>query len=210
MNKFCIISLARSGSQLCEELISRQLSQCIKLGEYFTSSDLPLAEQLEYIKSINQPVTIRWQFKPVALDQDSNKMIAGTLTELGYKFISLRRNYEHAALSSMIAKASEDSGNAIWGIDSTIINPIEIPVNMRYIFTPSYYYQSDRVWDTKINEILGIPYSTVNYESLYDDLGSMFNTVIEPIGQKTIQGNPWDYIINKEEVSKWFMGKDND
>jgi predicted DNA-binding protein YlxM (UPF0122 family) len=223
-HRTCIICLPRSGSQLCEKL-SGEIKSSYYLGEYFEnwkrseyvtdnennirlkkfdsiSSTFKLfegfEERLNLLRNanINQSLTL----KIFLMDQYDKNILAKIIIELkniGFEFITLTRNIEEQLLSYMIARSYVKD---VFGINSKINEPVYINLTrMNKVLT--HIHDSNLLWAENLSIVLkDIEYQKVRYESIYSDMENIYNTKFKYQGEKSIKGDPFDLIINREEV----------
>jgi len=220
----CIICLPRTGSQLCEKLSGERHSSLL-LGEYFEnwnrneymadddnnirfknynsiSSNFKLFEnlqqRLDLLKhtNINQSLTLRI-FLMDQYDKDTLSNIIIELKNIGFGFITLTRDIKEQLLSYMIARTYVKN---VFGINSEINEPVYIDLNkINKVLT--HIYDSHLLWEKNLSVVLhNIEYQTVRYESIYSDMENIYNTKFKYQGEKSIKGDPFDLIINREEV----------
>ena len=230
-HRTCIICLPRTGSQLCEMLSGERYSS-LQLGEYFENwnrseyivdndnnirlknfSSIPtnfklfegFEERLNLLKNtnINQSLTLRI----FLMDQYDKNIMSKIITELkniGFEFITLKRNIEEQLLSYMIARTYVKN---VFGINSEINEPVYINfAKLNKVLT--HIYDSHLLWEKNLSMILhNIEYQTVKYESVYSDMEKIYNTKFKYLGKKSINVNPYDLILNKEEVMGFLLNK---
>ena len=228
MNRVCVLTTPRSGSQLCENLI-RDHIHAISLGEYFESWNqykytvvdgklTPLdntavnavfgindnyLERLGILEQadINQPMVLRL-FLLEKYDKNVLSTIIHKLHELNFNFVCLKRKpIIDQLLSYLIALHYKMHLKMnVFAINSNI----NIPVSLDILFAKKILgmlYPSLVNFDKNVNSIMGdIPKHNIEYDSIYEDLGRLYNTEFHQSGTKSIQGNPLDLIINKNEV----------
>jgi hypothetical protein len=223
-HRTCIICLPRSGSQLCEKL-SGEIKTSFQLGEYFEnwnrseyvtddnnniilknfasiSSNFKLfegfEERLNLLKNtnINQSLTLRI-FLMDQYDKDILSNIIVELKNIGFEFITLKRDIKEQLLSYMIARTYVKN---VFGINSEINQPVYINlIKLNKVLT--HIYDSHLLWEKNLSAVLhNIEYQTVRYESIHSDMENIYNTKFKYQGEKSIKGDPFDLIINKEEV----------
>jgi len=223
-HRTCIICLPRSGSQLCE-ILSGEKHSSLQLGEYFEnwnrseyiadednnirfknyasiSSDFKLFEnveqRLDLLKhtNINQSLTLRI-FLMDQYDKDTLSNIIIELKNIGFEFITLTRDIKEQLLSYMIARTYVKN---VFGINSEINQQVTIDlIKLNKVLT--HIYDSHLRWEKNLSVVLhNIKYQTVNYESIYSDMENIYNTKFKYQGEKSIKDDPFDLIINREEV----------
>jgi hypothetical protein len=224
-HRTCIICLPRTGSQLCEKL-SGEIKTSFQLGEYFENwnrseyiadednnniilknfasipTDFKLfegfKERLNLLKhtNINQSLTLRI-FLMDQYDKDTLSNIIIELKNIGFEFIALTRDIKEQLLSYMIARTYVKN---VFGINSKINEPVYIDlIKLNKVLT--HIYNSHLLWEKNLSVVLhNIEYQKVNYESIHSDMENIYNTKFKYQGERSIKGNPFDLIINKEEV----------
>jgi hypothetical protein len=223
-HRTCVICLPRTGSQLCE-ILSGEKHSSLKLGEYFenwnrseyiTDNDnnirlknfasIPsnfklfegFEERLNLLKhtNINQSLTLRI-FLMDQYDKDTLYNIIIELKNIGFEFITLKRDIKEQLLSYMIARTYVKN---VFGINSEINEPVYIDlIKLNKVLT--HIYNSHLLWEKNLSVVLhNIGYQTVRYESIHSDMENIYNTKFKYQSEKSIKGNPFDLIINKEEV----------
>jgi hypothetical protein len=226
-NRTCIICLPRTGSQLCEKLTS-EVSHAYILGEFFENwnsseyvidinkisikntvmipSGFKIAEDFEtriaLLKKVdlNQPLTLRI-FLMDHYDKNVLSRLVLDLKNIGFEFLTLHRDTKDQLLSYLIANTYFYSKNInVFGINNSILKPVTI--NLTKVKIPiNQIHTSSINWETNLSKILnGIEYQKVNYETIYSDMESIYNTKFKYQGEKSIKGDPFDLIINREEV----------
>jgi hypothetical protein len=230
-HRTCIICLPRSGSQLCETL-SGEIKSSLKLGEYFENwnrseyvadidnnirlknfASIPsnfklfegFEERLNLLKNTNitQALTLRI-FLMDQYDKNTLSKIRLELKNIGFEFITLTRNIEEQLLSYMIARTYVKN---VFGINSEINEPVHINLNgLSKVLT--HIYDSHLLWEKNLSIVLkDIEYQTVHYESIYSDMENIYNTKFNYSGKKSIKTDPYDLILNKEEVMGYLLNK---
>jgi hypothetical protein len=223
-HRTCIICLPRTGSQLCEKL-SGEIKTSFQLGEYFENwnrseyiaddannirlknfASIPsnfklfqgFEERLDLLKNTNtnQSLTLRI-FLMDQYDKDTLSDIIIELKNIGFEFITLTRDIKEQLLSYMIARTYVKN---VFGINSEINQPVYIDL-MKLNKVLTHIYDSHLLWEKNLSVILhNIEYQTVIYESIHSDMENIYNTKFKYQGEKSIKGDPFDLIINKEEV----------
>jgi hypothetical protein len=230
-HRTCIICLPRSGSQLCE-ILSGEIKTSCQLGEYFEnwnrseyvvdnennirlknfasiSSNFKLfegfEERLNLLKNtnINQSLTLRI----FLMDQYNKNTLSKIIIELkniGFEFITLTRDIKEQLLSYMVAKTYVKN---VFGINSEINEPVQI--NLNYLHNVlNQIYVSHLLWEKNLSAVLhNIEYQKVKYESIYLDMENIYNTKFKYLGKKSINGDPFNLILNKEEVMGFLLNK---
>ena len=227
----CIICLPRTGSQLCEKLSGERHSS-LPLGEYFEnwnrneymtdddnnirfknynsiSSNFKLFEnfqqRLDLLKNtnINQSLTLRI-FLMDQYDKNTLSKIILELKNIDFEFITLTRNIKEQLLSYMIARTYAKD---VFGINSEINEPVHINIiKLNNVLT--HIYDSHILWEKNLSVVLhNIDYQKVRYESIYSDMENIYNTKFNYQGKKSIKADPFDLIINKEEVMGFLVNK---
>jgi hypothetical protein len=230
-HRTCIICLPRSGSQLCETL-SGEIKSSLKLGEYFENwnrseyvadidnnirlknfASIPsnfklfegFEERLKLLKNtnINQSLTLRI-FLMDQYDKNTLSKIILELKNIGFEFITLTRNIEEQLLSYMIARTYVKN---VFGINSEINEPVYIKLNgLSKVLT--HIYDSHLLWEKNLSIVLkDIEYQTIKYESIYSNMENIYNTKFNYSGKKSIKTDPYDLILNKEEVMGFLLNK---
>lgn len=223
-NRTCIICLPRTGSQLCEQL-ANEVNSGIQLGEYFENwnrseyitdldnniilknfASIPTGfklfegfkERLDLLKNtnINQPLTLRI-FLMDQYDKDILSNIIIELKNIGFEFITLKRDIKEQLLSYMIARSYVKN---VFRINSEINQPVYIDLR-KLNKALTHIYDSHLLWEKNLSVVLhNIEYQTVNYESIHSDMENIYNTKFKYQSEKSIKGDPFDLIINKQEV----------
>jgi hypothetical protein len=95
----------------------------------------------------------------------------------------------------------------VFGINSEINEPVYINLNgLSKVLT--HIYDSHLLWEKNLSIVLkDIEYQTVNYESIYSDMENIYNTKFNYSGKKSIKTDPFDLILNKEEVMGFLLNK---
>jgi hypothetical protein len=223
-HRTCILCLPRSGSQLCERLVS-EIHNAFSLNEYFenwnqseyvldTSNTIFLRqfnmipssfnitlnfeEKLDLLKqvNINQPMILRI-FLMDHYNKDDLMKIISELNNIGFEFITLTRDIKEQLLSYMIVRTYVKN---VFGINSEISDPVHININdLRKVLTQIYI--SHLLWENNLSILLrNVEHKQVKYESIYSDMENIYNTKFKYLGKKSIKGDPFDLIINKKEV----------
>jgi hypothetical protein len=223
-HRTCVICLPRSGSQLCE-ILSGEKHSSLQLGEYFEnwnrseyttdeyntirlknfasiSTNFKLFENFEQRLDLlkhankNQSLTLRI-FLMNQYDKGTLSNIIIELKNIGFEFITLKRDIKEQLLSYMIARTYVKN---VFGINSEINQPIYIDlIKLNQVLT--HIYDSHLLWEKNLSVVLhNIEYQTVRYESIHVDMENIYNTKFKYQGEKSIKGDPFDLIINKEEV----------
>lgn len=169
MSRYCILTLPRSGSQLCEHILEDKNSNSYKLGEIFEEGshfdyileNNRINKLLNITKKIyaddrvcddyenklnlinNSYPTVDYTLR-IFLKNHRNlyieKKIIAELTKNNFIFISLLRNYEDVVLSNLIAKYYIlEKKQNIYGIGTQI--PI-LPITIPIESNFVYYYIS--------------------------------------------------------------------
>ena len=230
-HRTCIICLPRSGSQLCE-ILSGEKHSSLQLGEYFEnwnrseyiadddnnirfknyasiSSNFKLFENIEQrlnlLKNtnINQSLTLRI-FLMDQYDKDTLSNIIIELKNIGFEFITLTRDIKEQLLSYMIARTYIKN---VFVINSEINEPVYINlIKLNKVLT--HIYDSHLRWEKNVSVVLrDIEYQKVKYESVYSDMEKIYNTKFKYLGKKSINVDPFDLILNKEEVMGFLLNK---
>jgi hypothetical protein len=232
-HRTCIICLPRTGSQLCERL-ANELNSSLQLGEYFenwnrseyvldndklilknhgsVASPFKLfenvEERLELLKKINtnQSLTLRI-FLMDNYDKEVLSKIIIELKSIGFEFLTLTRDIKEQLLSYMIVRTHANSGKNVFGINKEINEPVIINLTVLNN-TLNQINNSHLLWGKNLSIILhDIEYKTVRYESIYSDMENIYNTKFKYLGKKSINVDPFDLIINKEEVTGFLVSK---
>jgi len=221
-HRTCIICLPRSGSQLCE-ILSGEKHSSLRLGEYFEnwnrseyivddnirfknyasiSTNFKLFENFEQRLDLlkhankNQSLTLRI-FLMNQYDKGTLSNIITELKNIDFEFITLKRDIKEQLLSYMIA---HNYIKNVFGINSKINEPVYIDLT-KLNKVLAHIYDSHLLWEKNLSVVLpNIEYRTVRYESIYSDMENIYNTKFKYQGEKSIEGDPFDLIINKEEV----------
>ena len=233
-HRTCIICLPRTGSQLCEKLTC-EINNAYNLGEFFEdwnrseyiidsnnnihlknfammmTSGFKIVDDFEtrlvLLKKVdlNQPLTLR-MFLMDHYDKDILFKIIVELKNMGFEFITLQRNIKEQLLSYMIANTHLYSNNKnVFSINQSISEPVTINLT-KVKFPVNQIYNSSINWKINVSKVLyNIDYKTVNYESVYSDMEKIYNKKFKYSGEKSIEGDPFDLILNKEEVTSFLM-----
>jgi predicted DNA-binding protein YlxM (UPF0122 family) len=223
-HRICIICLPRSGSQLCE-ILSGEKHSSLQLGEYFENwnrseyiideyntirlknfASIPtnfqlfegFEERLNLLKNTNtnQSLTLRI-FLMDQYNKDTLSNIIIELKNIGFEFITLKRDIKEQLLSYMVARTYVKN---VFGINSGINQPVYINL-IKFNKVLTHIYDSHLLWEKNLSLVLhNIEYQKVNYESIHVDMENIYNTKFKYQGEKSIKGDPFDLIINKEEV----------
>jgi hypothetical protein len=228
-HRTCIICLPRTGSQLCERL-SGEIKSSMSLGEYFENwnrTEFILSEnnnilqpnivsiaspfklfekfeeRLDLLKKvdINQPLTLRI-FLMDHYDKEVLSKIIIELKNIGFEFLTLTRDIREQLLSYMIARTTN-----VFIINSNISEPVYI--NLKTLNNGlNQIYNSYTLWENNLSIVLDdIVYQKVKYSSIYPDMERIYNTKFKYLGEKTIKPDPFDLILNKEEVMGFLLNK---
>jgi len=234
MKRYCILTLPRSGSQLCEHILINNNLNSFRLSEMFEGwypFDFSLKDNKihKVVKnnnvvnvSLNDKISDDWEYKLDLLDKAENtdyslriflinyrnlyvqKTIINHLKKLNFVFVSLQRNYEDMILSNLIAKFYAKKSINIYGMGTKISKkPIYLPLKEELYpcYMASTFFLSKLFWYERLHEIVGVGnYHTVDYETIYNDCEKILGTKVEKIQGKTLESDPYDYIINKDEV----------
>jgi len=221
-HRTCIICLPRTGSQLCE-ILSSEIKSSMSLGEYFENwnrtefiltehnyiqqpnvvsiaSPFKLfgnfEERLDLLKkvNINQPLTLRI-FLMDHYDKEVLSKIIIELKNIGFEFLTLTRDIKEQLLSYMVARTTN-----IFIINSEIKEPVHI--NLKTLNNGlTQIYNSYALWENNLSIILrDVEYQKVKYASIYSDMEQIYDTKFKYLGEKSIKSDPFDLIINREEV----------
>ena len=95
----------------------------------------------------------------------------------------------------------------VFGINSEINEPVYINLTkLNKVLT--HIYDSHLLWEKNLSMLLhNIEYQKVKYESVYSDMEKIYNTKFKYLGKKSINVNPFDLILNKEEVMGFLLNK---
>ena len=217
--------LPRSGSQYCENLIASLDDQCMMLGEYlegWNESDYVLDKNFildrSEFKSMRSPFVINSKYTDrLELLKKSNKEqnftmrlfvfdeynltdVIASLSDTGFSFVSLQRDFYSIAMSYTLALNSAIQGTPIWTINSKISNPVTVHI-------PSTKQVLDRIyrafnnWNDNLAK-LNVEYKKFNYDNLVNDITDAFGTVPKYQGIKTVTHDYSTHIVNKDDVLK--------
>ena len=233
--KTCIVCLPRTGSQLCEQLIS-EVHDSYTLGEYFedwnrsnyefdadnniyvtkfigVSCKLNLQEHFKEKLNLlskanpNQPLTLRL-FLMDYYSKDTLSTIITELKTLGFEFVTLTRDIKNQLLSFMITVSYQTfKKKNVFGINSDIIEPIYIKLN---VLGPIFddLVNSFKNWEDNLSIILNdVNYQKIKYDTIYNDMEQIYNTNFKYHGKKSIKGDPLDLILNKNEVVNFLSSR---
>lgn len=227
-HRTCIICLPRSGSQLCEKLVA-EANRAGQLGEYFenwnqTEYFLDSAKWL-HLKKISEqlsPYMIKKDYKEyISLlkqtnlrqslvlrlflidyyDKDVLLEIITNLKNLGFEFIALHRNLKDQILSWMIAHSYRViKDRDVFSINKLVDEPVNIDIKLLSNIL-DILVTSSKNWEDNLSIILkNVDYTKIKYENIYNDMENYFNIKLNYNGVKSINGDPLDFILNKEEV----------
>jgi len=222
-HRTCIICLPRTGSQLCEKLAG-EINNAYMLGEFFENwngdsqyeidinnniymkefvlKPSPfkltngLKERLDILKKTDpkQALTLRI-FLMNHYDKLELSNLIIELKNMGFEFITLERNLKDQIISYMLACTHN-----MFDINSTINDPIKVNISKLYT-TLRQISDSNIHWGNNVDAILGnISYKKIRYETIYSDMEEAYDRKFKYSGVKTLKGDPFDLIINKEEV----------
>jgi len=221
----CILCLPRTGSQYCENLISSLDQECTMLGEYLEAwNEMDYQLDDNSILSRGPKIEARAAFSinskylhRLSLLKNSNtnqnftlrlfgfahynlSTITNMLEDSGFKFVSLSRDFRSMALSYAIAFNAATRGTPVWGVNSSVADPVlvNIAVTKRIL---DKIYQSHIVWNDTISS-LSVSSSPLQYDTLVDDVTTVFGKVPTYTGTKTIQHDYLNHIVNQSEVMK--------
>ena len=134
------------------------------------------------------------------MDQYNKDTLSNIIIELkniGFEFITLKRDIKEQLLSYMVARTYVKN---VFGINSGINQPVYINL-IKFNKVLTHIYDSHLLWEKNLSLVLhNIEYQKVNYESIHVDMENIYNTKFKYQGEKSIKGDPFDLIINKEEV----------
>jgi hypothetical protein len=166
-------------------------------------------ESLALLKQtkIDQPLTIRL-FLMDHYDKNTLLSIVTDLKSLGFEFLVLDRNIREQLLSYMIALAYHISKNKmVFAINNVIDETVSVDI-------PSLTHVLDKVvisfknWENNLSTVLkDIEYQKISYENIYQDMETAFDTKFRYSGKKSINGDPLDLILNKEEVLSFLSSR---
>lgn len=226
--RICIICTPRSGSQLCAKLIN-QYNNALDLNEYFerwnqsiyqindeglalkehisVSSHFSIEEnyhdRIEVLKSAknDQPLTLRL-FLLEKYPKNIISTILSELQKLDFEFIQLdRKNVFDQILSYLITIQYRVSLNKnVFGMNSKITDRVTIDLSLAEKFInilyPSIVNLSANVKTILPNTVV----KHVYYETIFDDIGMLCETKFNNTGIKSIEGDPLDLVINKDDL----------
>lgn len=224
--RICIIGIPRCGSQYAVELIKHNVKHnFFDLVEPYTHS-LPQLnidenkqlfiepthfdinsheERIKYTSRMlkegdqNQPLIMR-----LFLVYEIEKMLFDVISDVqncNFQFVILRRkNIEHQILSMGIADARNQY--TLFHHDKYPTEPVMV-TNYKLM---SWLYRNHLMFEQRVteNDIEGIP---LTYETAVEDLAKVLDQPINiclPI-KKQIVTDPYDQIINKDEVKKFIQ-----
>ena len=139
-------------------------------------------------------------------DKNTLSKIMLELKNIGFEFITLTRTIKDQLLSYMIARTYVKN---VFGINSEINEPVRINLNgLSTVLT--HIHDSHLLWEKNLSIILhNIEYQKVKYESIYSDMENIYNTKFNYQGKKSINTDPFDLILNKEEVMGFLLNKNS-
>jgi hypothetical protein len=146
----------------------------------------------------NTPVTIRL-FLDNMEELSLYKEIVMQLQNLGFKFLSLEREFEAQVLSHLIARNYSMVHKDIFTINSAILQPVLIPSNLLTSRMIESVAVTKLKWSTYM-KMINVPIKFVNYETMLFDLEGIYNCAFKVAGHKTISGDPYNWIINADEI----------
>lgn len=146
------------------------------------------------------PVTVRL-FLNNLHEMTTYKEIVQDLRNIGFSFISLERNYESQVLSQLIARNYSMTRENIFSMDSVIKEPITVPVNLFTAYVIQFAALMKLNWGTYM-KMLQVPIKRVTYENMCVDLKSVYMRDFTITGHKTIQGDPYQWITNSDEIKE--------
>lgn len=234
-HRTCILCLPRSGSQLCERLVS-EIQDASPLNEYFENwnqseyvldannfiqlrqfNKIPsyykitpnFEEKLDLLKrvNINQPLVLRIFIMDHYSKDDLRKIIL-ELHNIGFEFITLFRELRAQLLSYMVARSYQSSKNeSVFEMNSAIAEPIKIDFNHN-LYIPLYQIKNSSInWSKNLSFLLdSMSVNSVYYETIYSDMEQLYQTKFKYLGNKSIKSDPLELILNKTEVLN-FLGK---
>lgn len=229
-HRTCVVCLPRSGSQLCEKLVS-EIHNAFSLDEYLekwheshykldenknislirhihiTSPFImreDVAKRIDFLKQINkdQPLTLRL----FLMDNYDKAILKNIMTELkgiGFEFIALYRDaIMDQLLSFMLAYSWTGlKKEMVFHLNTVIDKPIHINLTPALRERLSVIKTSSVHWDRNVSVVLdNIPFERVSYETMYADMEKIYQRKFNYSGNKTITVDPMDLILNKEEV----------
>lgn len=234
-HRTCIICSPRSGSQLCEKLIS-EIHCAVVLGEYFEnwnrsrfeldsnnnltqtafiriSSKLDIADnlndRLDLLTRVNptNPLVLRI-FLMDDYDKDNFAQILKCLQDLGFEFIVLSRNIKDQVLSFMIALSYKVFKNKnVFGINIEINESVFVDLQL---LGPIFdnLIKTCVNWQNNLSSVIkDLPYQSVEYETIVQDLENIYKTTFSYQGKKSITVPYMDLINNKDEVTNYLRSK---
>ena len=235
-HRTCIICLPRSGSQLCEKLAAEATS-ALTLSEYFEDWNRseyvlgPIKKHLHLKKFVNQlsalmirknfeeamtllkqvnraqPLTIRL-FLMDYYDKNTLSKIITDLKAIGFNFLVLHRNAREQLLSYMIALEYLSSKNKmVFTINTMIDETVTIDITSR-IHVLDQLVLSFKNCESNLSIVLkDVEYQKIKYENIFQDMETAFNTKFTYSGKKSINVDPLDLIINREEVLNFLSSR---
>lgn len=225
----CIICLPRTGSQLCERMIS-SIDNATMLGEYveaWNDSIYALDENkflfMDKFISKKEPFNIHPLFddrikkiinsnktQPFVLrlflmdnyNKETFKSIIDNLNAAGFNFLTLYRSLEDQLLSYCIAYSNLARNKNTFIIDSAVVDKVFVNIS-KIESTIEHISRSNKKFSMNVKYIFeekNLNVNHIEYESLVNDIHKIYGIKIETGGNKTVQGNHLDYILNKEET----------
>lgn len=185
MRRYCILTLPRSGSQLCEKILEDNNPNCYRLSEMFEDwykfhfileKNNKIHKVLKDSFLISDKISDDWEYKlnlirkadctvdytlKIFLYNQRNvyqqKKIVSSLSHDNFVFVSLKRNFEDVVLSNLIAKCYFRKGENIYGMGTQITKePIVIPIEESFVYYQiSTLFTSHLFWDQRIKFLLG-------------------------------------------------------
>lgn len=164
MKRYCILTLPRSGSQLCEKILEDNNPNSYRLSEMFeewykfnfilennrihklpkvTKESLQIdriCQDYEYKLNLIRQAdsTVDYTLRMFLLNHRNfyiQKKIISGLLENNFIFISLKRNFEDIVLSNLIAKYYFNKGHNIYSMGTQVTKePIFIPIEENFVY----------------------------------------------------------------------------
>lgn len=229
MKRYCILTLPRSGSQLCEKILEDNNPHSYRLSEMFEGwykfdfvlennriSKIPnltknldrICNDYEYKLNLisNADPSVDYTLRIFLYNHRNlyiQNLIISRLLKSNFTFVSLKRNFEDVVLSNLIAKYYLNKGQNIYAMGTQITKePIIIPIKENFVYYQiSTLFTSYLCWDQRIKTLFGYnKVFNVQYESIYQDCEKILNHKVDVVEGKTLSTNGYDYIINKDEI----------
>lgn len=229
MKRYCILTLPRSGSQLCEKILEDNNPNSYRLSEMFEGwykfdfvlennriSKIPnltknldrICNDYEYKLNLisNADPSVDYTLRIFLYNHRNSYIqneIISRLLKNNFTFVSLKRNFEDVVLSNLIAKYYFNKGQNIYAMGTQITKePIIIPIKENFVYYQiSTLFTSSLFWYSKLNQIIGEgKYEIINYETIYNDCEKVLGHPIDRIFGKTLVHDPYEYILNVDEV----------